>query len=109
MYTTLVSTELLAAHLGEWAIVDCRFDLQNPQWGRREYVTSHIPGAVYLNLNEDLSAHPDGTNGRHPLPSIDALAATISRIGVDRRTQVVAYDQDAGPYASRLWWLLRML
>lgn len=109
MHTTLVSTELLAAHLGEWAIVDCRFDLQQPQWGRQEYEAAHVPGAVYLNLNDDLSSPPTGTNGRHPLPSAEALVATLSRIGIDRGTQVVAYDQDAGPYASRLWWLLRML
>ena len=108
-YTTIVSTELLASYLDDWAVVDCRFDLQNVQWGREQYRLTHIPGAVYASLNEDLSGPLDGSSGRHPLPSIDALAATLGRLGIDRSTQVIAYDQDAGSYASRLWWLLRYL
>ena len=107
MYTTLVSTDQLARHLDDWAIIDCRFDLQNEQWGPDEYRAAHIPGAVYASLNDDLSGERTGSNGRHPLPEIDALTATLGRLGIDRTTQVVAYDQDAGSYASRLWWLLR--
>src|SRR6188474_3877569 len=109
MYTTIVATDLLASHLNDWAIVDCRFDLQNERWGREQYRLAHIPGAVYASLNADLSAAPTGSNGRHPLPTIDALAATFGRLGLDRGTQVVAYDQDTGSFASRLWWLLRYL
>ena len=109
MQTTIVSTATLADHLGEWAIIDCRFDLQNEQWGREQYRAAHIPGAVYASLNDDLSGPTRGTNGRHPLPSVDALAAVFSRLGIDRATQVVGYDQDAGSYASRLWWSLRYL
>jgi thiosulfate/3-mercaptopyruvate sulfurtransferase len=108
-HTTLVSTELLAAHLDAWAIVDCRFDLQNEDWGRAEYRAAHIPGAVYASLNDDLSAPRSGSNGRHPLPSVDALAKTMSALGIDRTTQVVVYDQDSGLYASRLWWSLKYL
>ena len=107
MYTTLVSTDQLARHLDDWAIIDCRFDLQNEQWGPDEYRAAHIPGAVYASLNDDLSGERTGSNGRHPLPEIDALTPTLGRLGIDRTTQVVAYDQDAGSYASRLWWLLR--
>jgi thiosulfate/3-mercaptopyruvate sulfurtransferase len=109
MHSTIVSTDLLAAHLDDWTIVDCRFDLQNEHWGRDEYRLAHIPGAVYASLKADLSDTPSGTNGRHPLPPVDALAATFGRLGIDRASQVVAYDQDAGPYASRLWWMLRYL
>ena len=109
MHTTIVSTDLLASHLDDWAVVDCRFDLQNVQWGRDQYRLAHVPGAVYASLNDDLSGPLNGSNGRHPLPAIDALAATLGRLGIDRRTQVIAYDQDAGSYASRLWWLLRYL
>ena len=109
MYTTIVSTDLLASHLNDWAIVDCRFDLQNVQWGRDQYRLAHVPGSVYADLNEDLSGPRNGSNGRHPLPAVDVLAATLGRLGIDRRTQVIAYDQDAGSYASRLWWLLRYL
>jgi thiosulfate/3-mercaptopyruvate sulfurtransferase len=106
-FTTLVPTDTLAAHLGEWAIVDCRFDLADAGWGRERYLAGHVPGAVYASLNDDLSAKPTGGNGRHPLPSDDALIAAFERLGIGNDTQVVAYDQDAGSYASRLWWLLR--
>ena len=106
-YTTLVSTDVLAAHAGDWAVVDCRFDLADDAWGREQYLAGHIPGAVYASLNDDLSAPRTGTNGRHPTPSDAALVAVLERLGIGNDTQVVAYDQDAGSYASRLWWLLR--
>ena len=107
MYTTFVSSDLLARHLDDWVVVDCRFDLQNEQWGRDQYVTAHIPGAVYASLNDDLSGQRTGANGRHPLPTIEALAESFGRLGITRSAQIVAYDQDAGSYASRLWWLAR--
>jgi len=109
MHTTLVSTDLLASHLGDWAVIDCRFDLQDEHWGREQYRQAHVPGAVYVSLNDDLSAPPTGMNGRHPLPSIADLTSLFGRLGIDRSTQVIAYDQDAGSYASRLWWSLRYL
>ena len=102
-HTTLISTDELGAHLrgarpteAAWAIVDCRFDLNNEDWGREQYVSAHIPGAVYANLNTDLAGERTGTNGRHPLPSMETLAATFARLGIARHTQVVAYDQDTG-------------
>jgi thiosulfate/3-mercaptopyruvate sulfurtransferase len=106
-YTTLVSTDVLAAHAGEWTVVDCRFDLANEAWGREQYLASHIPGAVYASLNDDLSGSRTGTNGRHPIPSDAAIVATLERLGIGNGIQVIAYDQDAGSYAARLWWLLR--
>lgn len=106
---TLVSTQELSVHLGEpdWAVLDCRFDLSDVAAGGRSYLEGHIPGALYCSLDRDLSGPKSGRNGRHPLPDIDALAATFGAWGIDSRTQVVAYDQDSGMYASRLWWLLR--
>lgn len=110
MFSTIVSTTTVAAHLdGSWAIVDCRFDLKHEAWGREQYLSGHIPGAVYASLATDLSGHISGTNGRHPLPSDDDMAATFGRFGIDSGTQVVVYDQDGGMYASRLWWMLRYL
>jgi thiosulfate/3-mercaptopyruvate sulfurtransferase len=115
-HTTLISTDELGAHLrgarpteGPWVIVDCRFDLKDESWGRQQYLEAHVPGAVYADLNRDLAGERTGTNGRHPLPSVDALAATFGRLGISRDTQVVVYDQDTGLYASRLWWSLRYL
>jgi len=108
-YTTILSTDTVAAHLSSWVVVDCRFDLTDEQWGRRQYEQAHVPGAVYASLNDDLSAPRTGSNGRHPLPSVDALAAIFSRLGIANGVQVVVYDQDAGLHASRLWWSLKYL
>lgn len=110
-YTTLVDTALLAAHLGDprWAVVDCRFMLTDTGWGTREYVSRHIPGAVYAHLESDLSGPVSGRNGRHPLPDPVALVPTLAGFGIGDGVQVVAYDQDNGMFASRLWWLLRWM
>lgn len=109
-YRTIISTETLASHLDEaWVIVDCRYDLQNESWGHEQYLSGHIPRAVYVSLNEHLAAPRTGSNGRHPLPSVESLATTFGRLGISRDVQVVAYDQDSGMYASRLWWSLRYL
>jgi thiosulfate/3-mercaptopyruvate sulfurtransferase len=110
-YTTIISTETLASHLADpsWLIADCRYNLTDEQWGHPQYVACHIPGAVFVNLAHDLAGERTGTNGRHPLPSPEVMAGTFGRLGISTGTQVVAYDQDAGPYASRLWWMLRYL
>lgn len=110
-HTTLVSTDLLAAHLDDpsWAVVDCRYDLTNETWGEEQYKASHVPGAVYASLGHDLAGPKDGRNGRHPLPGHDVMIATFSRWGIGAGVQVVAYDQDSGMYASRLWWMLRYM
>jgi thiosulfate/3-mercaptopyruvate sulfurtransferase len=109
-YRTLISTETLASHLREaWVVVDCRYDLQNESWGHEQYRVAHIPGAVYVSLGEHLAAPRTGTNGRHPLPSVETLAATFGHLGISRDVQAIVYDQDNGMYASRLWWSLRYL
>jgi thiosulfate/3-mercaptopyruvate sulfurtransferase len=109
MFTTLVSTAVLASHMDDPVIVDCRFRLDDETWGEREYRAAHIPGAVYADLNGDLSGPRSGTNGRHPLPDPEALSQTLGRLGIASRVQVIAYDQDNGSWASRLWWLLRWM
>jgi len=110
-FTTLISTAALALHLDDnaFAIVDCRMKLDDESWGAREHKAAHIPGAVYADLNRDLSSPQTGTNGRHPLPDPAALAARFGQLGIASGVQVVAYDQDNGMFASRLWWLLRWL
>jgi thiosulfate/3-mercaptopyruvate sulfurtransferase len=110
-FKTLISTAVLASHLDDpaYAIVDCRAKLDNLEWGEREHATAHIPGAVYADLTRDLSGPKTGTNGRHPLPDPLALAQTFGRLGIASGVQVVAYDQENGMFASRLWWLLRWL
>lgn len=90
-------------------IVDCRFQLGKPDFGREAYEASHIPGAVYLDLEKDLSAPIEEHGGRHPLPDIAQLTGTFSRAGIGNDTRVVAYDDQGGAMASRLWWLLKYL
>jgi thiosulfate/3-mercaptopyruvate sulfurtransferase len=109
--TALVATEILAQRLDDpdWVVFDCRHDLTDPARGRAEYAQSHIPGARFLHLDEDLSAPTTGKNGRHPLPDPQVLAEKLGRAGVDARKQVVAYDAQGGMVAARLWWLLRWL
>ena len=110
MFTTLISTENLGAHLdGSWSIVDCRYDLRDEDWGRAQYLGGHVPGAVYASLSKDLSSAPTGRNGRHPVPCVEDLEATFGRLGISASTQVVIYDQDSGIFASRMWWTLRYL
>src|SRR5579862_4891360 len=85
------------------AIVDCRHDLLRPEWGAQAYAQGHIPGAQFAHLDRDLSGPVTAHTGRHPLPAVAAIVATLSRFGVDDRVQVVAYDQHNGAIASRLW------
>ena len=107
----LVGVAELAAHLNDpsWRIFDCRHDLTQPEYGSQAYARSHIPGAHFMNLDRDLSGSANGSNGRHPLPAIAAICEKLSRCGVGPDTQVIAYDNEGGIFASRLWWLLRWL
>jgi thiosulfate/3-mercaptopyruvate sulfurtransferase len=91
------------------AIVDCRFDLMNPEAGRQAYLRAHIPGARYADLDRDLSAPVGPHTGRHPLPSPEVFAGRLGAIGVGDDTQVIAYDELNGSVAARLWWMLRWL
>jgi thiosulfate/3-mercaptopyruvate sulfurtransferase len=110
-YSTFIQPDELQTHLDDpmWAIVDCRFDLQDKIAGERAYYEAHVPGAIYAHIERDLSALPTGTNGRHPLPSAGEMAARFGQWGIDARTQVVAYDSRGGGFAARLWWALRYL
>ena len=110
-FRTLISTDALAMHYQDpaFAIVDCRSKLDDLAWGGRQFAASHIPGAVYADLTTDLSGPKSGSNGRHPLPDPQALVQTLGRLGIASGVQVVAYDQENGMFASRLWWLLRWL
>jgi thiosulfate/3-mercaptopyruvate sulfurtransferase len=92
----------------EVVVIDCRFSLADPAWGRLKYLESHIAGAHYLDLNQDLSAPVQKYGGRHPLPDPEILAAKFAQIGIEfGKTLVVAYDDSRLAFAARLWWLLR--
>lgn len=90
-------------------LVDCRHDLMDSSAGRRAYAEAHIPGAIHLHLDEDLSGRKTGKNGRHPLPEPMALAKRLADVGIGNDSTVIAYDAQGGMYAARLWWSLRWL
>lgn len=108
-YDTLVSTDALAQLAGkpELTVFDCRFVLSDPAAGHGRYQEAHIPGAHYVDLNEDLSSAATPESGRHPLPLLDELEEKLRLWGVGKHSQVVVYDDAAGAIAGRMWWLLR--
>ncbi len=108
----LVDCEWLIEQLDnpQVVIVDCRFQLADPNWGEEHYRHSHIKGAYYLDLDRDLSSQVKSHGGRHPLPDSDLLAQKFTQMGIIKHdTLVVAYDDSRFAFASRLWWLLRYL
>ncbi|HEX6733428.1 MAG TPA: sulfurtransferase [Azonexus sp.] len=110
-YSTLVDAPTLARHLNDptWRIVDVRHQLADVNFGENAYAAGHLPGAVFLHCDRDLSGPTTGRNGRHPLPDPARLAARFGEIGIGPQTQVVVYDDAQGMVAGRLWWLLRWL
>ena len=87
-----------------YQFVDCRWELGHPGRGRELYLAGHIPGASFLDVDEDLAA-PPGPGGRHPLPDAASFARAASRAGIEAGLFVIAYGNMGG--AERLWWLLR--
>jgi len=88
-----------------YQFVDCRWELGDPNRGRELYLTGHVPGASFLDVDADLSDLSVRDAGRHPLPSAENFAAAAGRAGIGSRIYVVAYGSMGG--AERLWWLLR--
>ena len=123
-YNTLISVEQLAglkASGKPLMVFDCSFDLMNPPAGREQYLQVHIDGALFADLDKDLSA-PHGapgedgqvatsvqsaSGGRHPLPTLERFSAWLSSIGFANNMQAVVYDRNAANYCGRLWWMLR--
>ena len=120
MYTTLISTEQLQALITSrqpHRVFDCSFDLMDAQAGKQQYLQAHIPGAVYANLDTDLSARHGGltaagagqpaSGGRHPLPNREKFATWLSSVGFSNDMQAVVYDRNGANYCGRLWWMLK--
>ncbi len=107
----LISASRLMARLDDPAciIVDCRFNLMDPDAGRAAYDAGHIPGAHYADLDRDLAAPvaADGAGGRHPLPDPARIGRLFAAWGIGPESTVVAYDDVGNAIAARLWWLLR--
>lgn len=114
MPTTLIDCATLHAHLGDpdWVVLDCRFELANPTAGEVQYAQGHVPGAIYVHLDRDLSARKDAgaiNGGRHPLPSRVTACERFGAIGVGDGSQVVVLDAAGGAFAARAWWMLRWI
>ena len=90
----------------EYRFVDCAYSLERVEAGREAYLEAHVPGAVFLGIDELSDLSVEG-QGRHPLPSAEAFAAAASRAGIGEGVFVVAYDHGGAGGAARLWWLLR--
>ncbi len=105
-YTNLISAADLAANIDHVVLLDVRAKLGAPGWGREQYLQNHLPGAQFVDLDQDLAAPPD-ERGRHPLPDLDAWVACLQRLGIGNDAQVVCYDDAGGAYAARAWWMLR--
>ncbi len=105
----LINAEALRERLDEVVVLDCRFSLGNAGAGARAYAEGHIPSAHYLHLERDLSGPVAEHGGRHPLPDAADFAARLARLGIDRATPVVAYDDNSFAFAARLWWMMRAL
>lgn len=108
-YTTLISAAELSRQLENCLVIDCRFSLADTQQGEQAYLRAHIPGARYAHLDRDLSSPITPSSGRHPLPDFERLIDKVQAWGITNNSQVIAYDDANGAYASRLWWLLRTL
>jgi thiosulfate/3-mercaptopyruvate sulfurtransferase len=110
-HNTLLDAATLRAHLHDpdWIVFDVRHDLLLPRAGIAAWRTGHIPGALFLPLDEALSGARTGHNGRHPLPDAHVLAGILAGLGVKACSQVVVYDDAGSMFAARLWWLLRWL
>ncbi|MCU0964164.1 MAG: sulfurtransferase [Burkholderiaceae bacterium] len=111
-YRSLISAAELQALLSSdtpCVLIDCSFDLVDPAAGERAFAAGHLPGALYVHLDRDLSGAKTGRNGRHPLPERAALAERAGRWGIAPEVQVVCCDAQGMPYAARTWWLLRWL
>jgi thiosulfate/3-mercaptopyruvate sulfurtransferase len=108
----IVSTDWLASHLGEAGlrVVDVRWYLDPSRRGKDAYRRGHIAGAIFLDVDKDLSAPGGGRGlpfGRHPWPSEDQVARVMGQAGISADVRVVAYDDQSGAVAARLWYVLR--
>lgn len=105
----LVQATELAERIQEGGVIviDCRFDLMHRSQGLHHWMASHIPGARYAHLDDDLAGRVRPGTGRHPLPHPRSFAAFLARTGWTPGQDIVAYDANGGAFAARLWWLMR--
>jgi thiosulfate/3-mercaptopyruvate sulfurtransferase len=104
--TVLTTADRLLADREGVVLLDVRWALGSDT-GHADYLAGHLPGAVYVDLETELAAPPSPAEGRHPLPSLQALESAARRWGLENGSRVVVYDATGGLAAARAWWLLR--
>ncbi|MFD2617140.1 sulfurtransferase [Terrilactibacillus laevilacticus] len=106
---SIISMDQVNRRLGHenYVFVDCRFNLQNPDEGQNQYHEGHLPGAIFFDLEKDLSADVSEHGGRHPLPNEEEFVKKLGKCGIDGTKTVIAYDDQDGAMAAHLWWLLQ--
>ena len=104
----LVSAAWLETHLSTVRVVDARWYLDGRS-GHAAYLRGHIPGAVWVDVDRELSAPASAAAGRHPFPTPAAFANAMRRLGIADTTPVVVYDDAGGSIAARLWWMLHLV
>lgn len=109
MDTPLISAAALQGASPAPLLLDCSFDLADAAAGEQAYALGHLPGALYVHLDRDLSGAKTGMNGRHPLRTRDEYAAWMASAGIGPDRDVVVYDRQAGMFAVRAWWVLRWM
>jgi thiosulfate/3-mercaptopyruvate sulfurtransferase len=113
MHKLLISASELQSLMGSaqpFLVFDCSFDLSSPDAGRQQFEAQHIPGSVYVHLDEHLSDKSGGdraSGGRHPLPSREVFARRLAELGLASNMQAVVYDRQGANYCGRLWWMLK--
>jgi thiosulfate/3-mercaptopyruvate sulfurtransferase len=101
--------EWLLKNLHHVRIIDCRFSLAEPNKGKEAYLSNHLPGAVFFDLEKDLSQPASTHGGRHPLPNMKEFICKLEIAGINEHSIIVVYDNGEGPFASRFWWMIKYL
>ena len=106
----IVSIDWLLENINnkDLVILDCRFGMNDPQYGLKAYKKSHINNGVYIDL-KDLTGEVRVHGGRHPLPPMNEFVKNMENSGVDNDKVVVIYDDGELAPASRLWFMLKYI
>ena len=112
LYSMLQTGNAVTATGKPIMVFDCTFDLAKPEIGQQQFDQIHVPNAIYVNLDTDLSSKNDlaaASGGRHPLPSRETFAEWLTNKGFTNAHQAIVYDRNGSMYCGRLWWMLKWL
>ncbi|MDW0111576.1 sulfurtransferase [Sporosarcina saromensis] len=104
MQNVFKSITQVDAQVVKW--IDTRYALQNPALGLQKYGEKHVEGALYWDLEKDLSDMTKDA-GRHPLPDKEALTHLFRKSGLELDDEIIVYDDGGSPFAARAWWILQ--